>query len=80
LFIENTTLVDKGVSLTDLAVLPGMADAGRPEMADADRAREVAIRALDALNDRGETESADPVVGYLSNALESVIFELRAGA
>jgi hypothetical protein len=49
-------------------------------MADADRARDTAIRALDALNDRKETESADYWIGYLSNALESVIFELRAGA
>jgi hypothetical protein len=47
---------------------------------DADRARDKAIRALDALNDRRETESADYWVGYLSSALESVIFELRAGA
>jgi hypothetical protein len=57
-----------------------MTVAGRPAMPDADRARNVAIRALDALNDRKETESADYWVGYLSNALESVIFELRAGA
>jgi len=49
-------------------------------VADIDRAREVAIRALDALNDRGNTGTADYWVGYLSNALESVVFELRAGA
>jgi len=49
-------------------------------MTGADRARDTAIRALDALNDREDTESADYWVGYLSNALESVIFELRAGA
>ena len=49
-------------------------------MADADRARDVAIRALDALNHRKDQETADYWVGYLSNALESAIYELRAGA
>ena len=49
-------------------------------MADADRARDVAIRALDALHDQRDQETADYCVGYLSNALERVIYELRAGA
>ena len=56
---------------------------GGPERAtvsDIDRAREVAIGALDALNKRGNTETADYWVGYVSNALEDVVFELRAGA
>jgi hypothetical protein len=43
--------------------------AGRLTVADADRARNVAIRALDAPNDRGDRETADYWVGYLSNAL-----------
>jgi hypothetical protein len=49
-------------------------------MTGADRARDTAIRALDALNDRKDAESPKYWVGYLSSALESVIFELRAGA
>jgi hypothetical protein len=49
-------------------------------VSDIDRAREVAIGALDALNKRGNTETADYWVGYVSNALEDVVFELRAGA
>ena len=48
-------------------------------VADADRARDVAIRALDAPN-RKDQETADDCVGYISNALESAIYELRAGA
>lgn len=45
-----------------------MTDLQGPErltVADADRAREVAIGALDALNDQGDTETADYWVGYL---------------
>jgi hypothetical protein len=42
-----------------LTVLRNLALAGRPEVADADRARNIGIRALDALNDRKDTESAD---------------------
>lgn len=53
---------------------------GRATVADTDHAREAAIRALDALNNRGNTGTADYWVGYLSHALESVVFELRAGA
>jgi hypothetical protein len=53
-----------------LAELLGLALAGRPEVADADRARNAAIRALDALNYRKDTESADYWVGCLASALE----------
>lgn len=60
--------------------LPDLAGTGRPEVADTDRARDKAIRALDALNERKNAESADYWVGYLSNALEAIIFDLRAGA
>ena len=63
-----------------MAVLQDLEVPGRHQMTGADRARDTAIRALDALNDRKDTESADYWVGYLSNDLESVIFELRAGA
>ena len=49
-------------------------------MADIDHTREVAIGALDALNDQKDREAADYWVGCLANALESVIFEPRAGA
>lgn len=53
---------------------------GRLIMAGTDRARDAAIRALDALNDRKSTESADYWVGYLASALEIVIRDLRDGA
>ena len=63
-----------------MAALQDSGVQARHQMTGADRARDTAIRALDALNDRRDTESADYWVGYLSNALESVIFQLRAGA
>jgi hypothetical protein len=49
-------------------------------MADTDRARDRAVRALDALNDRKDAESADYWVGWLEAALQGIIFDLRTGA
>jgi hypothetical protein len=49
-------------------------------VANTDHARNLAIRALDALNGQGNTQAADYWIGYLASALEDVIFELRAGA
>lgn len=52
----------------------------RATVANTDHARNLAIRALDALNGQGNTQAADYWIGYLASALEDVIFELRAGA
>ena len=49
-------------------------------MADTDRARDDAIRALDALNQGREDQSPAYWVGYLESALEGIIFELGEGA
>lgn len=43
------------------------------------RARDIAIRALDALHSTGEDQTDAYWVGYLRSALETVIFELRTG-
>ena len=51
----------------------------RATVANTDHARNLAIRALDALSQEN-TQTADYWVGYLASALEAVIFELRAGA
>jgi hypothetical protein len=49
-------------------------------VANTGHARNLAIRALDALNGQENTQAVDYWVGYLASALEDVIFELRAGA
>ena len=49
-------------------------------MADIDHARNRAIRAVDALNERKESQAAEYWIGYLSAALAEVIFDLRTGA
>lgn len=52
----------------------------RATVANTDHARNLTIRALDALNGQESMQTADYWVGYLASALEDVIFELRAGA
>ncbi|HET9081670.1 MAG TPA: hypothetical protein VFO01_14315 [Trebonia sp.] len=49
-------------------------------MADADRARDKAIQALDALNRDRYGKSPAYWVRCLEAALEEIIFDLRAGA
>ena len=60
--------------------LGNLAGAERPVVADADRARDKAIQALDALNKGRDEEPPAYWLGYLAAALEGIIFDLRAGA
>jgi hypothetical protein len=48
-------------------------------MADIDRARDRATSALDALNRAEDDHTPSYWVGWLSSALEGVIFDLKAG-
>jgi hypothetical protein len=49
-------------------------------VASTDHARNQAIRALDAFSGQESMQTADYQVGYLANALEDMIYALRAGA